>query len=442
MTTVHRIFGGRSILKAQAELFQSSAFMRVALGGLGSGKTTAGVLCFVQLVGANPWTSDYGNDRPTSAIVSVTFSTLRDSALKALLQVVPDGWIRRYYKAERKIAWCNGHQTVLRSAVGTFTGMNLTHVLFDEAHLIRDGERFADLQMRVRDARAKRLGMIVCAVPEEVAWFRGAVGMPEHYADPKRCIRHLSTYDNHFLLPEVRVQLESSVGAEDAPRYLKGEWHKPSDAVFSTYDAATHVVKEYGDKAKPVVISYDIGLQACVVVGQLRKLSTGQKALLIVDEIYTDGTSTEQTLELVKKRGWKMETKTEAKKGGHEPISKICVDPKAPVDAILAIQRVFPDIDVIKPREGTWQADIACGVRVMRALLRSPGAPPRLHFSSKLPTSTRSLLTTIPSAKPRSGGRYQRPNNEHALDCCRMLCVSEFPLVEAPKVMVARRRSQ
>jgi hypothetical protein len=437
---IKEVYGGKPCLAHQEAMLRSTAFMRAAWGGLGSGKTTSGALACLQLCAENPWRPEYGRSRPTFLIAGVTRSTIRDSSYKALMEILPSEAIAKERKADGEIYLRNGAKILMRSVRGTFTGITAFGAWLDEAHLMPSSEKWPDLQMRVRDTRARTLGVIVTGVPVEIAWLRTTFGMPEHATDRERFTVHCSTYDNHYLEPMVLEQLKSSVGAADVDTYLKGQWHKPEGAVFPEFEAPRHVVPMSGDKQRPVHLSIDVGSQSAVVVAQDTATvldAAGRRVpgqgLHVVDEEITDAIETGPTIARVLARGWKL-TAGE---------SVVCVDPRSHRDVVSAVRAAVPaGVRVVIRKQGEPEYDVDYGVRAMRAALRDATGKTRLTFSASLPTTRRSLLTAMPSTRYKPGSRIVHKDNarDHQVDALRYIVCARLPLVMPGKITVTDKR--
>lgn len=411
----------RPLLPAQVRSLRSKAFLRAVFGGLGSGKTTIAALCASQLRAANPGCA--------GLILSASWSTLKQSGLKALLEVLPPrSYV--YKRGDRELHFRDGSSILMRSVKGLTTGLTVAWVWADEVHLIKEQAIWADIQMRVRDARAARPGIIVSGIPVEIGWLRLAFGMPEHYADPARHIEHLSTHDNRYLPPQVLEQLISSVGLADSESYLLGRWHKPEDALFPEYDAPTHVVERPIDRSRPVHLGLDVGSQACAIVLQDLRLPDGSLGLHVVDEVFSDDQTSDALIERVRARGWTVNA-----------ASTVAIDPRCMFDTIAALRRVLPPgTRLIRYKDGQPQYSIVWGVRSMRAAFRDGAGRVHLTLSPRLPQGKRSLLTGLPAAKWRVPGHAWKRDNitDHAIDCLRYQVVTHLPIVERPKIEVRR----
>lgn len=409
------------LLPGQVRVLRSRAFMRCIFGGLGSGKTTIAAVCAAQLRALNP-------GRP-GLILSASWSTLRQSGLKALLEILPPkSYV--YRKNDRELLFRDGSSILMRSVKGVTTALTAAWVWADEVHLIKGQDVWADIQMRARDARAPHPGIVVSGIPIEIGWLRLAFGMPEHYADPERSIEHLSTYDNRYLPPKILAQLVSSVGAQDADGYLRGLWHKPQDALFPEYDPPTHVVERPIDRKRAVHLGLDVGSQACAIVVQDYRLPDGSLALHVVDEVFSDDQTSDQLIERVRARGWVVD--------GH---SIVALDPRCMFDTIAALRRVLPkETRIRRYKEGQPEYSIVWGVRAMRAALKDATGRVRLTLSPHLPQGRRSLLTGLPAAKWRVPNQSWKRDNvtDHAVDCLRYQVVTHLPLMERPKFEVRR----
>ena len=436
---IHNIHNGKACLPHQEAMLRSNAFLRAAWGGLGSGKTTSGALAAFQLCLENPRTPEYGRAHPTFLIAGITRSTIRDSSYKALMEIIPSGMIEKERVADGEIYLNNGVKILMRTVRGTFTGITAFGAWLDEAHLLPSSEKWPDLQMRVRDARARTLGIIVTGVPVELAWLRTTFGMPEHAADPYRFTVHCDTYDNHYLSPIVLEQLKRSIGAADVETYLRGRWHKPDGAVFPEFESPRHVTAQEGNKGLPVHLSIDVGSQSAVVVAQdtpsildaAGRHVPGQ-GLHVVDEEITDAIETGPTIARVLSRGWRLVPGT----------SVVCVDPRSHRDVIAAVRAAIPEgVRIVIRKQGEPEYDVAYGVRAMRAALKDAAGRTRLTFARSLPTTRRSLLTAMPSTRYKPNSQIVHKDNarDHQVDALRYIVCTRLPLLAPGKIIVTDR---
>jgi len=110
-------------IPAQVRFWRSEDKVRVFLGGIGSGKSFAGVV--------EVWRQPAGS---IGMVVAPTYPQLRDSAQALFLEITPKGMIRSHNKNENKTVLTNGTTILWRSAdrPDSLRGPNLGWVWGDE----------------------------------------------------------------------------------------------------------------------------------------------------------------------------------------------------------------------------------------------------------------------------------------------------------------------
>lgn len=452
VTTIE-LNAGRELLPAQFELATSSAWIRTIVGGYGSGKTMGAAIAFIANCLLNPYDSTvHLSDRPQSMVVGLTRGVMRDSAQKALRQLLPRGFIQEERKAENIWVLINGHEVLFKTAAGAIEGNNLCALWLDEAHQL-EPELWANLQARVRDPRARQLLILVSGLPE-FGWLQDAFGKQEHYADPERCIIHCSTLDNHNLPPQVVAQLRSSVGASEADAYLHGKWRQAQDAVFYGFAPARNVIRDVGDKHATTHLTLDVGNRGAILLFQIRQkrfknLVNGQwveklgPALHFVDELLPENISTEEACRIAKGRGWAIRNEDQARAASAsgrtvEP-SYVFMDPRSNIDQMEAVRRTFGNVRVIVKRRGMQGYDVDEGHRAVNAAFADVDGNVRLTISDQLPQEKRSLRTSLPKVRRRADGDGMIKDNltDHVADALRYPVVHLLPL-RTNQVLVTR----
>ena len=407
----------RTLLPAQRQLVVSNAWIKSAVGGYGSGKTDGGALAFLRTALANPWTPDYGSDHPEGIVAGPTNSVLRESSMKALAGLIPPELIVRQWKQERRWRLANGFDILFRSVEGAIEGANLCALWLDEAHML-DASAWPNLQMRVREVKARSKLVLVTGLPE-FGWLQDAFGRPEHYADPDRCVVHFSTLDNHHLDPKVLAQLRASIGEADADAYLRGKWRSAENAVFYAFEPSIHVVNDRGDRGAQTHLTCDVGNRSAVLFFQIREKPHG-RCLHFVDEVLPENVSTEEAIRMAVARGWRVDSG-----------SSVYVDPRSNVDQINAIRMVLGrGVKVVRKTRGMPGYDVDEGHRAVNAALKSADGKVRLTFSNALPREKRSLLTSLPKVrrKPDGDGMVKDNITDHVADALRYPVVDLLPL--------------
>jgi hypothetical protein len=414
---------GQRLLPAQDSLLRSRARIRAILGGWRSGKTMGAALAFLANCLANPWTEDYGEDRPWSMVVGYTHKVLVDSAHAALKNLIPREIILRERKSPSlEIELTNGHVIRFRTVKGAIEGATCCGVWIDEAHKIPTEKVFVNLLARASDPLARASLFLLSGVPEE-GWLREKLDRPEHRADPDRFLVLCSANDNHYLPDHVLANMRSSTSYEAADKYIGGKWQAPAGVIYSgfsllPYPGEGHLWNWPGDKSRPVHVGMDVGDLGAILLMQevTRKfpLPGGRvleaKGLHVVHEILPEKMSTLEACRMIKASGWRLDGN-----------SKICVDPTLSADEIASIRTVFgSDVGIVRAKRGTEQEQVEYGIRCVQAALRDADKRVRLTFWSGLPRDQRSILTVLGRYHRGPTGKPVRDNKvDHAVDSLR-----------------------
>jgi len=223
----------------QREFLEHPAKFRAFVGGVGSGKTTAGCMevirCLVQypgsvgLMGRKVWRDFY------------------QTTLAVFYELIPPAIILR---DDKEIGYimvrsCSGEPShlFLRSFDDPkkLEGMNLGFFFIDEAVEV-DEEFFKRLIGRLRHPVGPRRGWIASTPPPTSHWiFKRFVA--SH--NPNYAVIQASTYDNPYLPQDYIKTLEENFGGEFKQRFILGHWgfDREGAPVFPNFDPSIHVVK-------------------------------------------------------------------------------------------------------------------------------------------------------------------------------------------------------
>jgi len=418
--------GGRPLLAKQQQLVESRAFARGIFGGWGSGKTMGAALATIVHALRNPWTPEYGRDRPFSLVVGLTHKVLKDSAHRELMSVLPPELVLREWRSpDWEALLANGHMIKFRTVKGALEGASASGVWVDEAHLVREETVLLNYQARARDPRAASRMFLVSGLPED-----GPVReMFDGQEDANRIALLCSTYDNHYLPAEVVEQFKRSCASKSAIKYLEGKWMPAENAVYYEYSAITHVTASPIRRDATHHVSMDIGDQAAVLWLQERevpiaKVQRGRRltapGLHVVDEILPEQQSTRAVCRAIKARGHRL-VKGE---------SLIFVDPTIRRDELNAIYEELPGFDVIRKRRGDKAEATEYGHACVNAALRNADGDVRLTFADSMPRTRRSLLSVIGKFRRDKRGRPVRDDTvDHVLDALRYPVAHLLPLL-------------
>ena len=182
------------------------------VGGVGSGKTRAGVIK----------TLVYATRHPGSLgmVTAPTFPMLRDATLRTILELFPRGQYT-FNRTDMRISMANGSDILLRSTDDPehLRGPNLAYFYMDEAAR-SSKEAFLILQGRLRQEDMPHQGWLT-TTPRGLNWL-----YTEFAARDRESYNLIlcSTRDNPFLPLDFIATLEESYGAEFALQEIEGRF--------------------------------------------------------------------------------------------------------------------------------------------------------------------------------------------------------------------------
>lgn len=237
------------------------------IGGVGSGKTTAGAVRAIRFMIAHPGR--------LGLIVAPTYPMLRDATLRTMLQLLGDA--AKLHKAEMRLE-AFGAEAILRSAdkPDRLRGPNCAWAWIDEAALCPPGT-WEIVLGRVREEGGS---IWLTSTP------RGKSNWLYALASKGLSIHRASTADNPFLPKEFVQSILESYDSEFLRQEFYGEFISLEGLVFQ-FDRARHVVDFRADPSWRFVAGLDFGFTnpaALVVVG----LDRDDRAF-VADELYRRG---------------------------------------------------------------------------------------------------------------------------------------------------------
>ena len=247
----------------QRRFHASPATEKLLLGGVGAGKSLAGIHEGVFLLQDNPDCD--------GAMVSPTYPMLRDV-------IIPlwEAWVHpklyTHKKSDQLIIWHpTGRRIFLRSAdnPGRLSGLNVAWIWLDEAALLRTIVVWRILQARVRDPRAKRRCLYTTTTPLGMNWIVREFRKP----GIKRHVVRARTSENVHLPEDFEPGLRATYGEEYAKQYLDAVVLELAGAVWP-YSPRVHSTLSLDQMRARVVQTFgavDWGFTnpACALVGGL-----------------------------------------------------------------------------------------------------------------------------------------------------------------------------
>jgi phage terminase large subunit-like protein len=197
-------------LPQQARFHASDAERLLFLGGVGSGKTLAGVHNAIYLL--------QDNTESDGCICSPTYPMLRDVVIPLWRTWVPHQ-LYTYKKADNVLVWHpTGRQIFLRSAdrAERLQGLNLAWAWADEASQLRTARVWRTLSERLRCPKARRKCLYATTTPDGLNWLIREFRNPEQ----RGFVVRASTESNTHLDPDFARRLRSVYGEEYSAQYL------------------------------------------------------------------------------------------------------------------------------------------------------------------------------------------------------------------------------
>jgi len=259
----------------QARWHASPATQKLFLGGIGSGKTVAGIHEFFWNILENVGTN--------AILAAPTFPMLRD-----VLLVEWHNWIPRecftFHKSDQRIELWTKQQIFCRSGTepDRSRGPTVGTVYLDEAAMLRTPEFWRILKGRIRDPRAKQPKIIATTTPCGLNWL-----IKEFQRSGFMC--RARTKDNPYLPADFEADLRLAYGDEYAAQELDAEivelggiaWpiHKNIHCQFT--------VDQMRGKCKDFFAGIDWGFTApaVIIVGGL----SNDRTWFLVEEFYKKG---------------------------------------------------------------------------------------------------------------------------------------------------------
>ena len=240
----------------QRAFWQSPARYRAFVGGVGSGKTYAGVAEILKQPA-----------RSFGMVVAPTYPMLRDATLRTVTDML-EPLIADFHRSEMRIDLTNGTRMLFRSAddPDRLRGPNLGWFWMDEAALM-SADTWLIMIGRLREQPGRAW---ITSTPRGKNWLYDTFATG---GDDYAMIRS-STRDNPFLPAEFVRSLEASYTSDWLRQEVEGEFVDPAGALFkrewfSIVDAAPEGVRwvRYWDLAASTKSSADYTASAAVALG-------------------------------------------------------------------------------------------------------------------------------------------------------------------------------
>ena len=358
---------------------------KLALGGIGSGKTRASMVEVAILALLTPNCVGAVISPTYDLAVSVLwpeFSAILDGLAKA-------GWplSRRFLRSMMEVELIGGGKILFRSAksLENLRGFTLAYAAIDESETHMNPRYLYDVIVgRLRDPRANVLQIHVTTTPQ------GMRGVPEIFVQRRHaakalppmerdrdlrryyCIRATS-HDNHHL-PEGYLDGLKVYSKRAYKQEVLGKVLQPSSAVWPEWDRDRHVMPYTYDPTRPYTVSIDWG-RTCHAIW-IQRHHAGP--LVIFDE-YTGeegGTPRDRLRAVIVQRCQALRRDPE-----------YAVGDRAVKDEMSWLINQFPKTWV-RRMVSRFEPSVSAGVEVVRSLLDPIEGAPMLYVAQVLADST------------------------------------------------------
>src|SRR3990167_5585048 len=276
----------------QYEFVRSSARRAAFVGGIGSGKTIAGVARALAFAGER---------RCLGVVLAPTYSMLRDATLRTFMEL-GEGLIEDFNKSEMVARLRNGSEVLFRNAddPGKRRGPNLHWAYLDEAALCGP-DIWPVLLGRLRQFGEPGYAWLT-TTPKGRNWVWQRF-VQEQMVD--HAVIRARTHDNPYLMPEFVQGLEREYRGAFAAQELHGEFVAYEGLIYDEFRREAHVWYNELPHFERLIMGIDWGYTNPAVTLVIGIDSDGRA--LVLDEYYRRGVSLDThvaaTLELQQQWG-------------------------------------------------------------------------------------------------------------------------------------------
>jgi len=287
------------------------------VGGIGSGKTVAGVNEMIREMVTHPGA--------LNLIMAPTYTMLKQTTMREFFRFCPPELIAQHHRSDQLVTFVNGAECLYLSGeyedhIERVRSFTLGSEYVDEGSLF-PGYVWDILLGRLRDKRGS-LRAWVTATPKGYNWMHDC-WVRKTYGNPKDYELYTgTTYDNPYTPQEYKDTLAGAYTGSFAKQELLGEFVAFEGLVYPEFSRVTHV-KPAAAAYKDLIAGVDWGYtnpSVCLFIG----LDYDNRAH-ILREIYQSGLQPEELIGLVK-----VENETLLKKYGRS-VSTFYCDPSEPM---------------------------------------------------------------------------------------------------------------
>jgi PBSX family phage terminase large subunit len=251
----------------QGAFVGSAAYLAAFIGGIGSGKSTAGAVRALLAAYGQVGTRRIATPN-LGMMLAPTYTMLRDAALRTFVEVA-DGAVSDFNRTEMRLRLDNGSEILLRSTddPDRLRGPNLSYAWLDEAALMPYAA-WTIMLGRLREQGA-RGSIWATSTPRGRGWLYN-VFVRDAAAKPDTFLVRAHSADNTFLDASVVQAWQAAYAGDLARQELEGEFVSYRGLVYDAFDPTRHVVEASAGQIKRVVAGMDFGFSnpgAIIVLG-------------------------------------------------------------------------------------------------------------------------------------------------------------------------------
>ncbi len=233
------------LLKKQREFVFSKNKYTAYIGGIGSGKTTAGAVKSIL----------YALKYPMSIglVVAPTYPMLRDVVIEKIFELCPAEVIESYSRTDKILSFINGSKILFRSLdrPDRIRGINADWGWLDEAAYV-NRNAWSVFIGRIRGTRSNR-HIFITTTPKGINWVYQQFESDESKLPDSKII-HATTFDNIFLPQDYIESLRQRYSAEFFEQELLAKFIRFKGLIYKEFDDKLHIVDP---KYIPKFIEFD-----------------------------------------------------------------------------------------------------------------------------------------------------------------------------------------
>lgn len=282
----------------QAEFHRDASLAKVALSGIGGGKTAAGAFEALMLARANAGLP--------GVVAAPTYQMLQAATLPAFLSLLRPSDVLGWSARDRLMTLTNGAQIWFRSAEEPdyLYGPNLAWFWLDEAALC-DEAAWDVLFGRVR-LDCRRPAAVGTCTPRGFNWV-----WKRFHSDPPaghRLHRWSARLNSPNLRPGFFDDLYAAYDTHRIRQDVEGEFIGHSALVYGNFSRGRNIVPWRPDPAAPIDVAVDFGFRHPYVCWIAEDVASDPARFVVFDEFAPSDCTLDRLIETIRTRGYKLRT--------------------------------------------------------------------------------------------------------------------------------------